>query len=148
MQHCVSTCLYSFVTNVRQRNGIDVSRELKNLSIWQSPWSQGSRLSIKWRSCSQCQDQPVRTKVGCVSWSSCWWKAGYIQLAQIVRYRAFWNHDGDRGKCLQWSARWIIQRDIYVEDKVGALQKSMAISSDNQMATELSHRLNTYQAEL
>ena len=74
-----------------------------------------------------------------MSWSSCWRKAGYIQLAQIVRYRAFWNHDGDRGKCLQWSARWIIQRDIYVEDEVGALQKSMAKINGNRAIPPAQH---------
>lgn len=59
--------------------------------------------------------------------------ARYIQLAQTVRYRAFWNHDGDRGKCLQWSqdlieadieARWIVQREIYVGEEFRALGKN------------------------
>lgn len=85
--------------------------------------------------------------------------AGYIQLAQIVRFRFFWNNDANDGgrKALEWShgiieadieARWIVQREIYVGEEVRALDKAMALCADGQKATELYQQLNTYQTEL
>lgn len=78
--------------------------------------------------------------------------AGYIELAQVVRWRVFLNRDGDRGLFLRWSqnliqadieARWIVQREIYVGKEVRALEKAMALCPDGQKATDLSHQLNT-----
>lgn len=53
--------------------------------------------------------------------------SGYIELAQVVRWRVFLNRDGDRGVFLRWSqslieadieARWIVQREVYVGEEV------------------------------
>lgn len=83
--------------------------------------------------------------------------AGYIELAQVVRWRVFLNRDGDRGVFLRWSqnlieadieARWIVQREICVGEEVRALEKTMSLCPDGQKTTELSHQLNTYQEEL
>lgn len=81
--------------------------------------------------------------------------SGYPQLAQVVRWLSFWTlskHD------LKWGLTWsnlvvwwdigmrrIVQREIYVQEELKALQKSQALSSGSERE---STQLRAYETEL
>ncbi|OJJ81596.1 uncharacterized protein ASPGLDRAFT_1497696 [Aspergillus glaucus CBS 516.65] len=79
----------------------------------------------------------------------------YAQLAQVVRWLIFGNgSDSNQKKGLAWSRsiivmdigrRRIVQREIYVQEEMKALQKSL--HGDSEGATETS-QLSAYEKEL
>lgn len=88
--------------------------------------------------------------------------AGHFQLAQIIRWHIFWeNTPNDRRRQqLEWSqrvietdieARWIVQRERYLQEEVQALQKSLKLPADDDKKKDmkaLQSQMDTYEKEL
>ena len=81
---------------------------------------------------------------------------GHIQLAQVVRWCSFCNEPKKtRDHGLEWAEyvvksdimmRWIVQREIYLQEETRAMQKSLALQEVADEKTKT--RLEEYEAEL
>ena len=81
--------------------------------------------------------------------------AGHTQLAQVVRFACWIESSESEGEeTAKWffevirgdiKARWITQREIYLQEEVHSLHKSLSLSTDDE---EASSRLKEYEEEL
>ena len=82
--------------------------------------------------------------------------AGHTQLAQVVRFVFFGEakSNDDLGEFMKWAyevvrgdikARWITQREIYLQEEVHCLDKLLSLSTNDE---EASSRLKEYEEEL
>lgn len=82
--------------------------------------------------------------------------AGHTQLAQTVRFVSlgYEKPNDELDEVMKWAceiirgdikARWITQREIYLQEEVHSLHKSLSLSTDDE---EASSRLKEYEEEL
>lgn len=82
--------------------------------------------------------------------------AGRMQLAQVVRFVFFDDEkpNDELDEVMKWAfeiirgdikARWITQREIYLQEEVHSLHKSLSLSTDDE---KVSSRLKEYEEEL